>query len=272
MRRLEHWGREHAEVIFALIAVIFVAGTAVHYLRYPTQRIVQVVENPLIIPGGISPGGISPGGIGDGQPQGAVGGILVGPPTGVSVAAYEVQRRDALVAAATEAPGALAAAVVSFDAYLHPARIEAALDGSGVRVLAARYRLPARAAARGRATAPRGVVAALVPVLVEEAARAREQAAELETLAETAGDPEFAQQFLADRDELLAAASTVGDDGCACVYAVEVEGRLDVLLALTRAPDVRLVDSAPAGVRADAVRFVALLPEETERTGVQPGG
>jgi hypothetical protein len=203
--------------------------------------------------------------------------LLVGPERGADVQRYVAERRAALTDAAADAPGAPAVAIVSFARYLLPEDAERVMGE--VRILAARYRLPVddpfaeegvAALTRGRVGAEGGLAAALVPALQEEAAQAREQAEELESLEVSADDPEFAEAFRRDRNRLLAAAALVGERGCACVYALEVQASLADLAALLDAEEIRVVDIAPVG-SGGAVAFTALLPEEDDLVG-GPGG
>jgi hypothetical protein len=203
--------------------------------------------------------------------------LVVGPARGEDVERYVRARLDALAEEAAARPRALAVAIVSFDRYLEPLEAESVLGGA--RALAARYRLPVddpfaeegvAALTRGRVGTPTGIAMALVPALQEEAVAAREQAGELDSLIDSADDPEFAETFRRDRNRLLAAAALVGERGCACVYAVEVQAAMAELLALAERDEVRLVDPAPAGADG-AIAFTALLPEETDRVGGPEG-
>jgi hypothetical protein len=199
--------------------------------------------------------------------------LVVGPARGEDAAAYVARQRGALAEAAAADPRGQTVAIVSFDRYLTGPQAEEALDA--VRPLAVRYRLPVddpfaeegvAGLTRGRVPVRGSLAAAVLPALREEGEQARAQAAELDTLIDSADDPEFSEAFRRDRNRLLAAAALVGESGCACVYAVEVQGRLRDLAALADHADVRLVDAAPPGTRG-AVAFAALLPEETDRVG-----
>jgi hypothetical protein len=105
-----------------------------------------------------------------------------------------------------------------------------------------------------------GLEAALLPALEREAQQARAHAAELEQLADTTDDPEFAETFRADGAKLVAAADAAGPD-CACVYAVLLEAAHAELGELAVRAGVRLVDPAPAGSDPATVIFLALPPE-----------
>jgi hypothetical protein len=251
------------EVMFMMIGALFLASGAVRHSiltdeQGPADRPVEVVT--------ISPDAPE---IGGAEMDGT--GFLVGPARGVDVQRYVVSRRRLLENAAAGEPRAPTVAIASFEDYLTPHQVEEVLAGTTAQVFAARFRLPVddpfaedgvAQLTRGRVAVDGAPAAVLLPALRAEAEAAEEQADELEPLIDTADDPEFAEAFRRDRNRLRAAAALVGSSGCACVYAVEVQGELAVLQRLAGHPDVRLVDVAPPGVRAAAVTFTALLPEE----------
>jgi hypothetical protein len=195
----------------------------------------------------------------------------VGPAQGIDVEAYVAQRRAVLdAAAAAEDAAAPTVAIVSFERYLTPA--DAAAVSVPVRPFAVRYRLPVddpfvgdalSALTRGRVGIDVGILGSLLPALQDLAERARSQAADLEGA--PAGGPDAAL-----RNRLLAAGALVGPSGCACVYALEVQGTVGELRALADDEAVRLVDIAPPGARAGAIAFTALLPEERGAVGGPP--
>jgi hypothetical protein len=257
------------EILFLLIGALFLASGAVRNQLLTAER--EADDRPVEV---VTIGPEAPE-IGGGELTGDA--LLVGPGRGVDVARYVADRDRALTSASEAEPRAPTVAIASFDRYLTPAQAQEVIATVPVRAFAARFRLPVddpfaedgvaqltrgRVAVDGEGTADGGIVDVLLLALLAEAEAAEAQADELESLVETADDPEFAEAFRRDRNRLRAAAALVGSEGCACVYAVEVQGALEALAGLAGHADVRLVDIAPPGVGAGAVTFAALLPEE----------
>ena len=168
----------------------------------------------------------------------------------VSVADHLAEHRAALAAAT----GTVAAAV-SFDAYLDPGAAEALvrLDVESWLV-----------AAPGLAPE---VTSDVETWRAQTADAARAEAAELDGLISTAGDPEFERQYGHDRDRFLAAAAAL-EGGAPVVFGVVVRGRAETLRALAAESEVRLVavqaegdDGPPRGLRPEERVVVGQPPE-----------
>lgn len=187
--------------------------------------------------------------------------VTVGPTPTDDLDAYAAARHSELDALAAAAPDEQRVAVVVLDRFEEAAaalQIVGTAEIVGVRLRAglAGEEPDSPLARPSRRTAPNG----LPEVLDEEAAALRRSAAELEEMAATTDLEDFAAQFRADRDELLELAAALDERRCPCVYAVEVRAPLALLAERARAPGVRYIDVAPAGLDADQVSFRVPLP------------
>lgn len=252
-RRLAPGLRRRPELLFLVIGALVLAGGVTRLNIAGEQQ--RELTGPVATEDGTAadePPEASPGGPGEGD-----------------VEAYARQRRAALEAWAERAPRDRAGAIVAFERYLEPQAALAAVSDLALDVIGARFRLETGnvLADEGLTTLARDSVEVrdrpleeILAGLQAEAEAARTHADELASLAESTDDPEFADAFVADRERLLRAAEQVGPAGCPCVYALEVTGRVERLVALLDRPGVRLVDAADPAVPVGQIR--APLPEE----------
>lgn len=267
-RRLVPGLLRRPDVALLLVGALFLAAGGTHF--WLRAQAAQTVTREVVTVGPGAPELGSDEDDEDGE------GTLVGPVRGADVDTYVATRREYLASIAAAEPASPVVGVASFDRYLRPDELAALLESPELRGLAARYRLPVGdpfeeegidRLTRGRVGLTEDPVAALTAVLQAEAEEARRQAEDLDTMMSSADDEEFAQSFRRDRNRLLAAAALVGDAGCACIYAIELQGRAAELQELAQRSDVRLVDIAPPDRARGTVTFSALLPEERTEAG-----
>lgn len=169
----------------------------------------------------------------------------------------------ALAAPATPGPGDWA--LVSFAAYLTPARLAETLGGTPVAEVVARLPLPDRQTEIVRIAAmrlPDDVVAGMVEVATRKDREAADYRARAAAPAATA-DAELRRVY----DTGAAVSAREADayrSGCACVYAAVVRDTPDALRALADRPGVRVVDAAPEVRRLDRTVFTPPLPEQQD--------
>ncbi len=190
----------------------------------------------------------------------------VGVTDGDSIPDYQRAAAARLAAlGAPASPGTGDYALVSFAAYLTPAKLADTLGGTPVSAVVARVPLPGRQTEIVRIAAmrlPDDVVAGMAEVATRkdrEAADYRARAAapsasvdaELRRVYDT-GASVSAQEAAAYRS------------GCACVYAAVVRDAPDALRALATRPGVRVVDAAPQVRRLDRTVFTPPLPEQRD--------
>ncbi|MFJ8578700.1 hypothetical protein [Micromonospora sp. NPDC093277] len=168
-----------------------------------------------------------------------------------------------LAAPATPGPGDWA--LVSFTAYLTPARLAETLGGTPVAAVVARLPLPDRQTEIVRIAAirlPDDVVAGMAEVATRkdrEAADYRARAA----APSAAADAELRRLY--DTGASVSAREAAAyRSGCACVYAAVVRDTPEALRALADRPGVRVVDAAPEVRRLDRTVFTPPLPEQTD--------
>ncbi|GAB3079339.1 hypothetical protein [Micromonospora schwarzwaldensis] len=185
----------------------------------------------------------------------------VGVAAGGSVPAY--QRAAGAELARLDAPDGWA--LVTFAAYLTPARVATALAGTSVSAVIARVPLPGRQTEIVRIAAlrlPDDVVGGMAGV----AARKDREAADYRARAAApaaAADPGLRREY--DTGAAVAAREAAGyRAGCACVYAAVVRAAPDALRALADRPGVRVVDPAPEVTRLDRTVFTPPLPEQRD--------
>jgi hypothetical protein len=257
--------RQHPEPLLVILAVVFVAAAATHVARFDAG-------GAPVAPGGDEPfvSGPAPEDPAVALPEGA---LRVGPARGDVLDQYTVLRARQLGELAAADPDGQGTAIISFDSYLPTDAVEEVLARQQVELLAVRWQLRADGevadqpspAPRGRMVVSAGLAAALDPVWEAEAAELRQEAENLEEMAQSTQDEEFTDLFAHDAAVLRAAADAAATV-CACIYAVEVRGPLADLAALLASDEVRLVDVVPAG-RTGEVVLLGLLPEERERAG-----
>ncbi|SCG47658.1 hypothetical protein [Micromonospora humi] len=199
----------------------------------------------------------------------------VGVADGGSVPAYLRAAGDEL--ARLDAPDGYA--LVSFGAYLTPARVSATLAGTPVSAVVARVPLPGRQTEIVRIAAlrlPDDVVGGMVAVAGRKDREAADYRARAAAPAASA-DPGLRRRY--ETDASVAEREAAGyRSGCSCVYAAVVRGAPDALRALATRSGVRVVDPAPEVIRLDRSVFTPPLPEQRDvarppaDTGPDAGG
>ncbi|MEU1847514.1 hypothetical protein [Micromonospora sediminicola] len=185
----------------------------------------------------------------------------VGVADGDAVPAYLRAAGDEL--ARLDAPDGYA--LVSFTAYLTPARVASTLGGTPVSAVVARVPLPGRQTEIVRIAAlrlPDDVVGGMAEVAARKDREAADYRARAAVPAATA-DPE-ARRVYATGAEVAAREADAYRAGCACVYAAVVRGGPDALRTLAGRPGVRGVDPAPEVTRLDRTVFTPPLPEQRD--------
>lgn len=187
----------------------------------------------------------------------------VGVTDGDAIPAYLRTAAGELARLAAPAPGAWA--LVSFDAYLTPARAAAALGGTPVSAVVVRVPLPGRQTEIVRLAAlrlPDDVVAGMAEVAARKDREAADYRARAAAPAATA-DPELRRVY--DTGAAVSAREAAAyRAACACVYAAVVRDVPDALRALAARPGVRGVDPAPEVGRLDRTVFTPPLPEQRD--------
>ncbi|WBB75335.1 hypothetical protein O7602_07405 [Micromonospora sp. WMMD1128] len=185
----------------------------------------------------------------------------VGVAGGASVPAYLRTAGDEL--ARLDAPDGYA--LVSFAAYLTPARVAETLAGTPVSAVLARVPLPGRQTEIVRLAVLR-LPDDAVTAMAEVAARKDREAAEYRARAaapSATADPGRRREY--DTGAAVAAGEAAGyRAGCACLYAAVVRGVPAALRALAERPGVRVVDPAPEVTRLDRTVFTPPLPEQRD--------
>ncbi|WFE41429.1 hypothetical protein [Micromonospora sp. WMMD998] len=185
----------------------------------------------------------------------------VGVADGASVPAY--LRAAGAELAGLDAPDGYA--LVSFAAYLTPARAAETLAGTPVSAVLARVPLPGRQTEIVRLAVlrlPDDAVAAMAEVAARKDREAAEYRARAAAGSATA-DP--GRRRVYDTGAAVAAGEAAGyRAGCACVYAAVVRGGPAALRALADRPGVRVVDPAPEVTRLDRTVFTPPLPEQRD--------
>ncbi|MEU2610837.1 hypothetical protein ABZ570_04490 [Micromonospora sp. NPDC007271] len=190
----------------------------------------------------------------------------VGVVEGDSIPDYQRAAATELAALAAPAtPGVGDYALVSFAAYLTPARLADTLGATPVSAVVARVPLPGRQTEIVRLAAlrlPDDVVAGMA----ELAARKDREAADYRARAAApaaSADPELRRVY--DTGASVSAREAAAyRSGCACVYAAVVRDTPDALRGLAARPGVRVVDAAPEVRRLDRTVFTPPLPEQRD--------
>lgn len=199
-------------------------------------------------------------------------GLVLGPPVGADAEAHLAQGAERLAELAERAPDARHLALLSLRSALTPEQTGALLDRTGLAL----ERAYLRADVPGRPEevvfqTPGDVVVGLQQVFGATAIRkADEQRDLLATAATLTGGTEPESAFAARYEQ---DASTAGAEaaayraGCACVFALVVNGDVQSLLALLDLPEARGVEAAPRGAGVAALSVRPLRPAETGTVG-----
>lgn len=246
---------EHRGLVAFVVVALMFAAVAVHAQRYPVlrERARQAGADEGAEPG---TNDVVPGSGADVEPVGTVG-----PLASARVEDYLDTHRQ-LLATAPADPARVA--IVSFAAFLEPARAVALLDG--LEVHRVQYRLPERTPRPTEVEVAGGdVTARLDQEIVDLVEELRAEEAEVaSTLESGVEDEAFRADYEARRDELMALRNTLTSDP-AIVFAAVVTGAVEDLRRLADEDDVRLVDLAPAGTSVDRTTFFGILPTDQDR-------
>ena len=173
--------------------------------------------------------------------------VSVGPPAGTDVPSYLQARRDLLVRCAEAVPDDEAVAVVSLAGSANPTA--AAAFVGRVSVLTAFVRIPGGPPLVLPVADPIGAASPQTPSITTAYA----------TLAAALTARAATRPASAESDRAQAAAL---GQSCGCLYALTVAAPLRTLAALAANSAIRLVDIAPVGTAASAVRARPILPDE----------
>lgn len=248
-------------LLFGVVTVAFLAS-AVHFQRYPdlrqgalaspTEPATLPADDPVLEPG----------------PAGETG-TAVGPVLGTRIDDH-LERRSA---ALDEIGGEQYLAVVSFEEYVAPDAVLAALP-EDAEIAEVQYRLPAEGERPQRLDTDRdGLVPAVedaVDTVLEEFA-SEEQEVQRLLDSGTVEEEDFREDLELRLSELQTIRNLLATDA-PVVFAVVVRAPGDDLRALSEHADVRLVDVAEADADMGSVLFYGVLPEDRDRAtfGYEP--
>ncbi|HEX9765819.1 MAG TPA: hypothetical protein VGA36_03585 [Nitriliruptorales bacterium] len=244
------WGVRHRRALVLLATTLAVAGSWIHFQRYPEIQQAQAEQT-------VSRPGEATGSRSDALAGGAQ---VVGPVSGEGVRSY-IDDRHAELAALPADETRLA--VISFAEYVTP---EEALVGvpAGARIHVAQLRIPAAGEEPFQTeVADNDVIGSIERGLAAPMAAFAEEEAALEELIPTVTDPEFKTAYERDLEELRVIRNLV-NSGAGTVFAVVVEAPVRDLQALLALDSVRLVDVAPGEAHAASSGFFGLLPEDRD--------
>lgn len=200
--------------------------------------------------------------------------VDLGPTAGRAVSAYQRAAAARLARYARAHPATPTYAVVDFHGYLTPGQV-AAIAGPR-RVVRAYVHVTASGLRTPVHVLDVGSVAELPQEIVRSGQVAAAEAKGYRQLLDVIGQPtserdKAVQAVYAERVAATEAEAKGLVAACRCVYAVVVQGTGEALRRLAAAPQVRMLDPAPAGSAFADLAIIAVLPEVTAEIPADQG-
>jgi hypothetical protein len=189
--------------------------------------------------------------------------VRVGVPQGQSIPGYVATSRRELAALPPTAPATYA--LVTFSAYLTPARLAPMLDGVELAIVYVRVPLKDTQTEIVRITAfqaPDDVITGMAQVAARKQREADNYRALRAKLTGAGEQERNLRAVYAGGARVAAAEASAYRKNCSCVYAAVVRGPAPALARLAARAGVRAVDPAPEVQRLERAVFLPPLPEQ----------